>query len=183
MCPDIPTGSDNGLTTELWKTPCRRPRRSSSFEVILSEHLRPLRGLAHLFAESLVRHGFEPSFDHRRLQWSNWFRCQDSFSLVLAPCKPGLFALGEEVIAPRELAVGEGKRMPALFQISEADDCRYGARPPVFVRQPRPRALRQRTLLRPLRGNRRRKPTPHRPNTALRRWMASSAEAAQMTSA
>jgi len=81
-----------------------------------------MEGLAHLVAESLVRHGFEPSFDHRRLQWSNWFRCQDSFSLVLAPCKPGIFALGEEVIAPGELAVGEGKRMLALFQISEAED-------------------------------------------------------------
>jgi hypothetical protein len=81
-----------------------------------------MEGLAHLVAESLVRHGFEPTFDHRRLQWSKWFRCQDSFNLVLAPCKPGLFALGEEVIAPGELPVGEGKRMLALFQISEADD-------------------------------------------------------------
>jgi hypothetical protein len=81
-----------------------------------------MEGLAHLVAESLVRHGFEPAFDHRRLQWSNWFHCQDSFSLILAPCKPGLFALGEEVIAPGELAVGEGKRMLALFQLSEADD-------------------------------------------------------------
>jgi hypothetical protein len=92
-------------------------------------------GLAHLVAESLVRHGFEPSFDHRRLQWSNWFRCQDSFSLVLAPCKPGLFALGEEVATfcgasePRsrhpersEGSPSEGKRMLALFQISEAED-------------------------------------------------------------
>jgi hypothetical protein len=81
-----------------------------------------MEGLAHLVAESLVRHGFEPNFDHRRLQWSSWFRCHDSFSLVLAPCKPGLFALGEEVIAPGEMGVGEGKRMLALFQISEADD-------------------------------------------------------------
>src|SRR5271155_3172955 len=81
-----------------------------------------MEGLAHLVAESLVRHGFEPAFDHRRLQWSNWFRCQDSFSLVLAPCKAGIFALAEEVIAPGELAVGEGKRMLALFQISEAED-------------------------------------------------------------
>jgi hypothetical protein len=81
-----------------------------------------MEGLAHLVAESLVRHGFEPAFDHRRLQWSSWFRCQDGFSLVLAPCKPGLFALAEEVIAPGELAVGDGKRMLALFQISEADD-------------------------------------------------------------
>jgi hypothetical protein len=81
-----------------------------------------MEGLAHLVAESLIRHGFEPTFDHRRLQWSKWFRCQDSFRLVLAPCKPGLFALGEEVIAPGELAVGEGKRMLALFQITEATD-------------------------------------------------------------
>jgi hypothetical protein len=81
-----------------------------------------MEGLAHLVAASLVRHGFEPAFDHRRLQWSSWFRCQDGFSLVLAPCKPGLFALAEEVIAPGELAVGDGKRMLALFQISEADD-------------------------------------------------------------
>jgi hypothetical protein len=100
-----------------------------------------MEGLAHLVAESLVRHGFEPTFDHRRLQWSKWFRCQDSFSLVLAPCKPGLYALGEELVAPGELAVfcgaseprsrhperserslSDGKRMLALFQISEADD-------------------------------------------------------------
>jgi hypothetical protein len=77
-----------------------------------------MEGLAHLVAESLVRHGFETTFDHRHLQWSQWLRCQDSFSLVLAPCKPGLFALGEEIFAPG----GDGKRMLVLFQISEADD-------------------------------------------------------------
>lgn len=81
-----------------------------------------MESLAHLVSESLVRHGFEATFDHRRLQWSQWFRCQDTFSFLLAPCKPGLFALGEEVMAPGELAVGEGKRMLALFQISEAND-------------------------------------------------------------
>ena len=81
-----------------------------------------MEGLSHLVNESLIRHGFEPSFDHRRLQWSQWFPCYDSLSLLLAPCKPGLFALGEEVIPPGELAIGEGKRMLALFQISEAND-------------------------------------------------------------
>jgi len=81
-----------------------------------------MEDLAHLVDESLIRHGFEPSFDHRRLQWSQWFPCHDSLSVLLAPCKPGLFALGEEVIPPGELAVGEGKRMLALFQISEAND-------------------------------------------------------------
>src|SRR5579859_4680913 len=92
-----------------------------SLEAILSKR-SPMEGLAHLVAESLVRNGFETTFDHRRLQWSQWFRCQDSFSFLLAPCKPGLFALGEEVMAPGELVVSEGKRMLALFQISEADD-------------------------------------------------------------
>jgi hypothetical protein len=136
-----------------------------------------MEGLAHLVAESLVRHGFEATFDHRRLQWSNWFRCQDSSNLVLAPCKPGLFALGEEVLAPGERPVGEGKRMLALFQISEANDlgmalgrlflsgnparerfasgrcfARY-----VVIEDP----IQRRTAL-----------------TALQRWMASSAEAA-----
>lgn len=81
-----------------------------------------MEGLAHLVTESLVRHGFEATFDHRRLQWSQWFRCVDTLSFLLAPCKPGLIALGEEMVAPGELAVGAGKRMLALFQISEAAD-------------------------------------------------------------
>lgn len=94
-----------------------------------------MEGLAHLVNESLIRHGFEPTFDHRRLQWSQWLRCDDSLSLLLAPCKPGLFALGEEVAVfcgtsePRirhpersEGSPNEGKRMLALFQISEAND-------------------------------------------------------------
>ena len=91
--------------------------------------------LAHLVSESLVRHGFETTFDHSRLQWSQWFPCHDRFSLLLAPCKPGLFALSEEVATvcvasePRsrhpersEGSPADGKRMLALFQISEALD-------------------------------------------------------------
>jgi hypothetical protein len=134
-------------------------------------------GLAHLVAESLVRHGFEPSFDHRRLQWSNWFRCQDSFSLVLAPCKPGLFALGEEVIAPGELAVGEGKRMLALFQISEAEDVGMALGRLFLSGNPaRERFASGRCFARYVvieDANQRRTAL-----TALERWMASSSEAA-----
>ena len=74
-----------------------------------------MEGLADLVAKSLVRHGCAPAFDHRRLQWSKWFRCQDSFGRVRGPSKPGLFALGEKVVAPAGVAVGEGKRMLALF--------------------------------------------------------------------
>ncbi len=136
-----------------------------------------MESLAHLVAESLVRHGFEPSFDHRRLQWSNWFRCQDSFSLVLAPCKPGLFALGEEVIAPGELAVGEGKRMLALFQISEADDVGMALGRLFLSGNPaRERFASGRCFARYVvieDANQRRTAL-----TALQRWMASSSEAA-----
>jgi hypothetical protein len=135
-----------------------------------------MEGLAHLVAESLVRHGFEPSFDHRRLQWSNWFRCQDSFSLVLAPCKPGIFALGEEVIAPGELAVGEGKRMLALFQISEAEDVGMALGRLFLSGNPaRERFASGRCFARYVvieDANQRRTAL-----TALQRWMASSSEA------
>ena len=81
-----------------------------------------MEGLARLVSESLARHGFETPLDHRRLQWSKWFRCESSFSLLLVPGQPGIFALGEEVVAPGELPSAGGKRMLALFQIAEADD-------------------------------------------------------------
>src|SRR2546430_9199034 len=81
-----------------------------------------MEGLTRLVADSLARHGFEAPLDHRRLQWSRWLRCENSFSILLIPSKPGLFALGQEVIAPGELPVTRGKRMLALFRISETED-------------------------------------------------------------
>ena len=81
-----------------------------------------MESLTHLVTESLARNGYETSLDHRRLEWSRWFRCESSFSVLLAPSKPGLFALGEEIIAPGETAAAGGKRMLALFRISEAGD-------------------------------------------------------------
>lgn len=148
-----------------------------------------MEGLAHLVAESLVRHGFEPSFDHRRLQWSNWFRCQDSFSLVLAPCKPGIFALGEEVATfcgasePRsrhpersEGSPSEGKRMLALFQISEAEDVGMALGRLFLSGNPaRERFASGRCFARYVVIE---DPTQRRTAlTALQRWMASSADA------
>src|ERR1700690_773148 len=135
-----------------------------------------MESLAHLVAESLVRHGFEATFDHRRLQWSQWFRCQDTFSFLLAPCKPGLFALGEEVMAPGELAVGEGKRMLALFQISEADDLGMALGRLFLPRSPeRERLSSGRCFARYVVVE---DPTQRRTAyTALQRWIASSAEA------
>ena len=80
------------------------------------------------FAPSLsrsVRHGgsidsgsLNSNLDHTRLQWSRWFRCESSFSVLLVPAKAGIFALGEEMVP-----AGDGsKRMLALFEISATDD-------------------------------------------------------------
>ena len=80
-----------------------------------------MEGLAQLVNDSLARNGVDPTLDHRRLEWSRWFRFDNSVSALLVPAKPGVFALGEEIIAHGENAT-EGKRMLALFQISQADD-------------------------------------------------------------
>lgn len=78
-----------------------------------------MENISQLVESSLARHGVTANFDHLRLQWTSWFRCESSFSVLLAPAKPGIFALGEEIVP----SVGaEGKRMLALFQVSEADD-------------------------------------------------------------
>ncbi len=54
--------------------------------------------LTRLVSESLARHGFDRPVDYRRLQWSNWFRCESQHSLLVVPSKPGVFALAEEVV-------------------------------------------------------------------------------------
>jgi hypothetical protein len=78
-----------------------------------------MENISQLVESSLARHGVTANFDHLRLQWSNWFRCKSSFSVLLAPAKPGIFALGEEIVP----SVGAAsKRMLALFEISETDD-------------------------------------------------------------
>jgi hypothetical protein len=79
-------------------------------------------GLAQLVNDSLARHGVGTELDHRRLQWSKWFRCESSFSVLLAPSKPGIFALGEEIIPAGQSSATAGKRMLALFRISETED-------------------------------------------------------------
>ena len=81
-----------------------------------------MEGLNRIVAESLARNGFDAPLDHRRLQWSRWLRCENSFSTLLIPSKPGLFAFGQEVIPPGELPATGGKRMLALFRISATED-------------------------------------------------------------
>jgi hypothetical protein len=80
-------------------------------------------GLTELVSESLARHGIETKLDPRRLWWSKWFRCESIFSFLAVPDAPGLFALAEELIAPNsELSVASGKRMLAIYRISESED-------------------------------------------------------------
>jgi hypothetical protein len=86
-----------------------------------------MESISQLVSDSLARHGMEPSLDHLRIEWSRWFRCESSFSVLLVPAKPGIFALGEEMVPAGELELRasspvEGKRMLALFQVSDADD-------------------------------------------------------------
>ena len=50
-----------------------------------------MEGLARLVSDSLARHNFEAPLDHRRIEWSRWFRCESSFDLLLVPSKPGLY--------------------------------------------------------------------------------------------
>jgi hypothetical protein len=53
------------------------------------------------------------------MNWSRWFRCESSFSLLLVPNQPGIFALAEEVIQPTD---GQSRRMLAVFEVQEAED-------------------------------------------------------------
>jgi hypothetical protein len=52
------------------------------------------------------------------MSWSRWFRCESSFSLLLVPNQPGIFALAEEVVQPGE----NSRRMLAVFEVQEAED-------------------------------------------------------------
>jgi len=52
------------------------------------------------------------------MNWSRWFRCESSFSLLLVPNQPGIFALAEEVIQPAE----NSRRMLAVVEVQEAED-------------------------------------------------------------
>jgi hypothetical protein len=99
-----------------------------------------MESLTRIVSESLSRHGVETFLDPRRLQWSPWFRCQSNASTFHVPGKPGLLALAEELAvfcgaseprsrhpegsegSPAGVQGMNGKRMLALFQISETDD-------------------------------------------------------------
>jgi hypothetical protein len=55
-----------------------------------------------------------------RVQWSSWSRCESSFSMLLVPHRPGIYALAEEVADSPH-----GKRILALFHVAESHDLSY----------------------------------------------------------
>jgi hypothetical protein len=66
--------------------------------------------LTRLVTDSLIRHGFDRPVDPRRLQWSQWFRCDSPHSLLAVPSKPGIFALAEEIYGAADAPVRRAER-------------------------------------------------------------------------
>lgn len=82
-----------------------------------------MEDLARMVADSLARHGYDAPVDHRRLEWSRWFRCESSLSLLLVPSTPGIYALGEEIATPcGSASPAASRRMLAVFEIADTDD-------------------------------------------------------------
>ena len=59
--------------------------------------------------------------DSARVKWSKWSACESSFSLLLVPQQPGVFALAEEIV-PAGDGVEQSKRMLAVLEVGAADD-------------------------------------------------------------
>ena len=59
--------------------------------------------------------------DSSQVQWSKWSACESSFSLLLVPQQPGVFALAEEIV-PAGDGVAQSKRMLAILEVGAADD-------------------------------------------------------------
>ncbi|MGH9492277.1 MAG: hypothetical protein ACRD2K_02140 [Terriglobales bacterium] len=71
-----------------------------------------------------------------QVKWSSWSACESSFSLLLVPQQPGVFALAEEIVPASDDRVAqepalsgvEGssavqtKRMLAVLEVGAADD-------------------------------------------------------------
>lgn len=53
------------------------------------------------------------------LNWSRWSRCESSFSLLLVPGQPGIFALAEEIV---DSYGPDSRRLLAVFEIDEAEN-------------------------------------------------------------
>ena len=56
-----------------------------------------------------------------QVKWSKWSVCESSFSLLLVPQQPGVFALAEEIV-PAGDGAAQSKRMLAILEVGAADD-------------------------------------------------------------
>jgi len=134
-----------------------------------------MEALNRIVADSLARHGFEPPVSTRTVDWSRWFRCESSFSLLLVPSAPGIYALGEEVVGPSEIS--GSKRMLAVFEVAETEDLclalsrQFAPRNPLSARLSTGRCfVRFAQIADPQQR--------HATTAALTRWLAASSEAA-----
>ena len=57
-----------------------------------------------------------------QVKWSKWSACESSFSLLLVPQQPGVFALAEEIVPGGDGAAQPNKRMLAILEVGAADD-------------------------------------------------------------
>jgi len=131
-----------------------------------------MEGLTRLVDDSMARHGFDAPVDHRRLQWSRWLRCESSFSLLLAPSAAGIYTLGEEIVSE----LPGGKRMLAVFRVSESDDLCLALRRELLAPSLRERLSSGCCFIRFAQVS----DTAYRQAAckALKQWLATSAEAA-----
>jgi hypothetical protein len=133
-----------------------------------------MEGLSQMVSESLTRNGFQTAIDHQRLEWSAWSPCDDMFSALLLPARPGLLALGEEIIPAAASSSTGGKRMLALCRVMEAEDLGMALARLFAPGAPdRDRLLNGRFLFRyaPMEDAAQRRSAA----TALERWMGSTA--------
>jgi len=58
-----------------------------------------------------------------QVKWSKWSACESSFSLLLVPQQPGVFALAEEIVPGGDgAAQPQSKRMLAILEVGAVDD-------------------------------------------------------------
>ena len=131
-----------------------------------------MEGLTRLVDDSMARHGIDAPVDHRRLQWSRWLRCKSSFSLLLVPSAAGIYTLGEEIVSE----LPDGKRMLAVFRVSEGDDLCLAIRRELVAPSLRERLSSGRCFVRFSQVSD--KAYRETACKALQQWLASSAEAA-----
>jgi hypothetical protein len=100
-------------------------------------------------------------------------RCESSFSVLLVPSAAGIYTLGEEIVSE----LPDGKRMLAMFRVSESDDLCVALRRELLAPSLRERLSSGRCFIRFVQVS----DTAYRQAAckALQLWLATSAEAAR----